>query len=120
MSENSIGLKTQVLEGLLKQTLGQRYYAFSSGITLCYAGSGWDSEHFDLQPVRAAASVCGWDLRQEQFSVRSSFPTLREPKTVQYKAGENRTARRDVAERGYRLEGTWHHRMADPVTTPVF
>ena len=43
MSENSIGLKTPVLEGLLEQTLGQRYYAFSSSITLCYAGSGWDS-----------------------------------------------------------------------------
>jgi hypothetical protein len=27
MSENSIGLKTQVLEGLLEETLGQRYDA---------------------------------------------------------------------------------------------
>jgi hypothetical protein len=27
MSENSIGLKTQVLEGLLEATLGQRCYA---------------------------------------------------------------------------------------------
>jgi len=27
MSENSIGLKTQVLEGLLEETLAKRYYA---------------------------------------------------------------------------------------------
>jgi hypothetical protein len=92
MSENSIGLKTQVLEGLLEQTLGQRYYAFSSSITLCCAGSGWDSNQKDFKQIRFL------DITTSRLG----------------------TAGRDVPERGYRLEGTWHHRMADPVTTPVF
>ena len=32
MSENSIGLKTQVLAGLLEETFGQRYYAILGGV----------------------------------------------------------------------------------------
>jgi hypothetical protein len=43
MYENSIGLK-QVLEGLLKETLSQRYYCkFSNGVTFCHTGSGRES-----------------------------------------------------------------------------
>jgi hypothetical protein len=51
MSENSIGLKTRVLEGLLEETLGQRYYAISSGVTLCYAGSGQDNNQRDFKQI---------------------------------------------------------------------
>jgi len=41
MSKNPIGLKTQVLEGLLEETLGANVGRNFPAV--CYAGSGWDS-----------------------------------------------------------------------------
>ena len=58
VSENSIGLKTQVLEGPLEKTLGQRYYALFYPRNVC------------VTPVQARTTT-------REISSSSAFWTLR-------------------------------------------